>query len=327
MAPASCRPWSLTPGPSRPPLRLCRPALPPCLCSWASPGGVVLRACVVTSEELAAARGRGWLTCPVRTGKVKKELDHDDGHLHLDETTKLLQDLHEAQAERGGSRPSSNLSSLSNASDRDQQHLGEGSPPGLPQALGVSLGGGQQLWLPGKVRGPGRPELVPDAVAPGSGTMTSLSGLLRVRCRRGARSFGSPGVGEPTQAPASRGLWSGAEQGPGSGPRRPRGLRCWRCVFPPSILIFSPETVVDEAHSSRTLCWGGRVPSLGQGLPCSMHVSCAPRAAAPSGPRRRVPAPWEGVHAGVRWAACPCCCVGFQARTPSSSSRRWTVTL
>ncbi|XP_024906276.1 bromodomain-containing protein 9 [Pteropus alecto] len=60
-------------------------------------------------------------------GKVKKELDHDDSHLNLDETTKLLQDLHEAQAERGGSRPSSNLSSLSNASDRDQQHLGSPS--------------------------------------------------------------------------------------------------------------------------------------------------------------------------------------------------------
>nr|XP_019600137.1 PREDICTED: bromodomain-containing protein 9 [Rhinolophus sinicus] len=60
-------------------------------------------------------------------GKVKKELDHDDGHLHLDETTKLLQDLQEAQAERGGSRPSSNLSSLSNTSDRDQHHLGSPS--------------------------------------------------------------------------------------------------------------------------------------------------------------------------------------------------------
>ncbi|XP_030301798.1 bromodomain-containing protein 9 isoform X10 [Calypte anna] len=57
-------------------------------------------------------------------GKVKKELDHDDNHLHLDETTKLLQDLHEAQAERVGSRPSSNLSSLSNTSERDQHHLG-----------------------------------------------------------------------------------------------------------------------------------------------------------------------------------------------------------
>ncbi|XP_025723284.1 bromodomain-containing protein 9 isoform X2 [Callorhinus ursinus] len=59
-------------------------------------------------------------------GKVKKELDADDSHLNLDETAKLLQDLHEAQAERGGSRPSSNLSSLSNTSpsDRDQHHLG-----------------------------------------------------------------------------------------------------------------------------------------------------------------------------------------------------------
>ncbi|KAM8902013.1 bromodomain-containing protein 9 isoform 1-T1 [Lycaon pictus] len=62
-------------------------------------------------------------------GKVKKELDADDGHLNLDETAKLLQDLHEAQAERGGSRPSSNLSSLSNTSpsDRDQHHLGSPS--------------------------------------------------------------------------------------------------------------------------------------------------------------------------------------------------------
>ncbi|XP_036349659.2 bromodomain-containing protein 9 isoform X6 [Ochotona princeps] len=60
-------------------------------------------------------------------GKVKKELHHDDGHLSLDETTKLLQDLHEAQAERGGSRPSSNLSSLSNASERDAHHLGSPS--------------------------------------------------------------------------------------------------------------------------------------------------------------------------------------------------------
>ncbi|XP_039336236.1 bromodomain-containing protein 9 isoform X7 [Saimiri boliviensis] len=60
-------------------------------------------------------------------GKVKKELDPDDSHLNLDETTKLLQDLQEAQAERGGSRPSSNLSSLSNASERDQHHLGSPS--------------------------------------------------------------------------------------------------------------------------------------------------------------------------------------------------------
>uniref|UniRef100_A0A674J1N8 Bromodomain-containing protein 9 n=1 Tax=Terrapene triunguis TaxID=2587831 RepID=A0A674J1N8_9SAUR len=60
-------------------------------------------------------------------GKVKKELDHDDNHSHLDETTKLLQDLHEAQTDRVGSRPSSNLSSLSNASERDQHHLGSPS--------------------------------------------------------------------------------------------------------------------------------------------------------------------------------------------------------
>ncbi|KAM3823093.1 bromodomain-containing protein 9 isoform 4-T4 [Vipera latastei] len=60
-------------------------------------------------------------------GKVKKELDHDDNHLHFDETTKLLQDLHEVQTDRIGSRPSSNLSSLSNTSERDQHHLGSPS--------------------------------------------------------------------------------------------------------------------------------------------------------------------------------------------------------
>ncbi|XP_045299198.1 bromodomain-containing protein 9 isoform X3 [Leopardus geoffroyi] len=62
-------------------------------------------------------------------GKVRKEPDADDSHLNLDETAKLLQDLHEAQAERGGSRPSSNLSSLSNTSpsDRDQHPLGSPS--------------------------------------------------------------------------------------------------------------------------------------------------------------------------------------------------------
>ncbi|KAB0355139.1 hypothetical protein FD755_022598 [Muntiacus reevesi] len=60
-------------------------------------------------------------------GKVKKELDPEDGHLSLDEKTKLLLDLQEAQAERGVSWPSSDLSSLSNASDRDQHHLGSPS--------------------------------------------------------------------------------------------------------------------------------------------------------------------------------------------------------
>ncbi|XP_032610995.1 LOW QUALITY PROTEIN: bromodomain-containing protein 9-like [Hylobates moloch] len=64
-------------------------------------------------------------------GKVKKELDPDDSHLNLDEMTKLLQDLHKAQAEHGGSQPSSNLSSLSNASERDQHH------PGSPSHLSV----------------------------------------------------------------------------------------------------------------------------------------------------------------------------------------------
>eukprot|EP00062_Callorhinchus_milii_P005506 gi/632945048/ref/XP_007887840.1/ PREDICTED: bromodomain-containing protein 9 isoform X3 [Callorhinchus milii] len=60
---------------------------------------------------------------------VKKEPDHDDNQRNLDETTKLLQDLHEAQTERVGSRPSSNLSSISSNSDREQHHLG--SPPHL----------------------------------------------------------------------------------------------------------------------------------------------------------------------------------------------------
>nr|XP_033785681.1 bromodomain-containing protein 9 isoform X3 [Geotrypetes seraphini] len=60
-------------------------------------------------------------------GKMKKELDHDDGHLNLDETAKLLQDLHEAQNDRVGSRPSSNVSSLSNTSEREQHHLGSPS--------------------------------------------------------------------------------------------------------------------------------------------------------------------------------------------------------
>lgn len=85
------------------------------------------------------------------TGKVKKELDPDDGHLHLDETTKLLQDLHEAQAERGGSRPSSNLSSLSNASEREPHppgrwpghRLGPGLP--LPLCPRASVGAAERV--------------------------------------------------------------------------------------------------------------------------------------------------------------------------------------
>ncbi|XP_056618754.1 bromodomain-containing protein 9 isoform X2 [Triplophysa dalaica] len=55
---------------------------------------------------------------------VKKEPEHDDGHSHFDDTAKLLQEFQDAAVDRVGSRPSSNLSSLSNASERDQHHLG-----------------------------------------------------------------------------------------------------------------------------------------------------------------------------------------------------------
>ncbi|XP_063054939.1 bromodomain-containing protein 9 isoform X2 [Engraulis encrasicolus] len=62
---------------------------------------------------------------------VKKEPEQEDGQPHFEDTAKLLQDFQESQGERVGSRPSSNLSSLSNASDRDQHHLGS------PAHLGV----------------------------------------------------------------------------------------------------------------------------------------------------------------------------------------------
>ncbi|XP_057196621.1 bromodomain-containing protein 9 isoform X3 [Triplophysa rosa] len=55
---------------------------------------------------------------------VKKETEHEDGHSHFDDTAKLLQEFQDAAVDRVGSRPSSNLSSLSNASERDQHHLG-----------------------------------------------------------------------------------------------------------------------------------------------------------------------------------------------------------
>ncbi|XP_073780811.1 bromodomain-containing protein 9 isoform X6 [Danio rerio] len=55
---------------------------------------------------------------------VKKEPEHEDGHQHFDDPTKLLQEFQDASVDRVGSRPSSNLSSLSNASERDQHHLG-----------------------------------------------------------------------------------------------------------------------------------------------------------------------------------------------------------
>lgn len=55
---------------------------------------------------------------------MKKEPGNEEGQQHFDDTDKLLQEFQEAQVDRVGSRPSSNLSSLSNASERDQHHLG-----------------------------------------------------------------------------------------------------------------------------------------------------------------------------------------------------------
>ncbi|KAM6910232.1 bromodomain-containing protein 9 [Xenentodon cancila] len=62
---------------------------------------------------------------------VKKEPGNEEGHQHFDDADKLLQEFQEAQVDRVCSRPSSNLSSLSNASERDQHHLGS------PTHLGV----------------------------------------------------------------------------------------------------------------------------------------------------------------------------------------------
>uniref|UniRef100_A0A8C4F2A1 Bromodomain-containing protein 9 n=1 Tax=Dicentrarchus labrax TaxID=13489 RepID=A0A8C4F2A1_DICLA len=69
------------------------------------------------------------LSSPGKT--VKKEPGNDEGQQHFDDADKLLQEFQEAQVDRVGSRPSSNLSSLSNASERDQHHLGS------PSHLGV----------------------------------------------------------------------------------------------------------------------------------------------------------------------------------------------
>lgn len=55
---------------------------------------------------------------------VKKEPGNEEGQQSFDEADKLLQEFQDAQVDRVGSRPSSNLSSLSNASERDQHHLG-----------------------------------------------------------------------------------------------------------------------------------------------------------------------------------------------------------
>ncbi|KAJ8004830.1 hypothetical protein DPEC_G00140380 [Dallia pectoralis] len=64
---------------------------------------------------------------------VKKEPEHDDGsnQQNFEEAAKLLQEFQDGQVERGGSRPSSNVSSLSGTSDRDTHHLGS------PTHLGV----------------------------------------------------------------------------------------------------------------------------------------------------------------------------------------------
>lgn len=62
---------------------------------------------------------------------LKKEPSNEEGQQHFDDADKLLQEFQEAQGDRVGSRPSSNLSSLSNASERDQHHVGS------PSHLGV----------------------------------------------------------------------------------------------------------------------------------------------------------------------------------------------
>lgn len=62
---------------------------------------------------------------------MKKEPGNEEGQQHFEDADKLLQEFQEAQVDRVGSRPSSNLSSLSNASERDQHHLGS------PSHLGV----------------------------------------------------------------------------------------------------------------------------------------------------------------------------------------------
>ncbi|TSK20185.1 Bromodomain-containing protein 9 [Bagarius yarrelli] len=61
---------------------------------------------------------------PLAGKHVKKEPEHEDSHQHFDDTAKLLQEFQDAAVDRVGSRPSSNLSSLSNVSERDQHHLG-----------------------------------------------------------------------------------------------------------------------------------------------------------------------------------------------------------
>ncbi|XP_072316225.1 bromodomain-containing protein 9 [Eucyclogobius newberryi] len=62
---------------------------------------------------------------------LKKEPSNEDSQQQFEEADKLLQEFQDAQVDRVGSRPSSNLSSLSNVSERDQHHVGS------PSHLGV----------------------------------------------------------------------------------------------------------------------------------------------------------------------------------------------
>ncbi|XP_053343537.1 bromodomain-containing protein 9 isoform X2 [Clarias gariepinus] len=68
---------------------------------------------------------------PLAGKPVKKEPEHEDSHQHFDDTAKLLQEFQDAAVDRVGSRPSSNLSSLSNVSERDQHHLGSSPHMGV----------------------------------------------------------------------------------------------------------------------------------------------------------------------------------------------------
>lgn len=58
---------------------------------------------------------------------LKKEPGNEESQQQFDEADKLLQEFQDAQVDRVGSRPSSNLSSLSNTSERDQHHIGSPS--------------------------------------------------------------------------------------------------------------------------------------------------------------------------------------------------------
>uniref|UniRef100_A0A7N5KNI7 Bromodomain-containing protein 9 n=1 Tax=Ailuropoda melanoleuca TaxID=9646 RepID=A0A7N5KNI7_AILME len=175
-------------------------------------------------------------------GKVKKELDADDSHLNLDETAKLLQDLHEAQAERGGSRPSSNLSSLSNTSpsDRDQHHLGKMAPVPSICLTVLVLGG---IWEKGRRAGdPGTSELVwatcsasrtlwallplqdasdplgSEITSPSSGGCTGVKCLSEIYSALGIVGLGHKMLAIPMSGGAPGGhiprLLDGAERGP-----------------------------------------------------------------------------------------------------------------